>query len=120
VLFAEEAPRAMDPTILKTLHLAGAFALFSSLGASMLSKSKSRAASMLHGISLILIMLIGFAMLKKPPMDQQWWMVKLALWVFIGVAPILSRRKILTPWMVYTLCLVAASYAAYLGIRKPF
>jgi hypothetical protein len=110
----------MDPFILKTLHLAGVFALFSSLGATMLAGSKGKSASMLHGISLVLILLIGFAMLKKPPMDQQWWMVKLGLWLFIGVAPVLAKRKILAPWMVFALCLVAATAAAYLGLRKPF
>jgi hypothetical protein len=107
-------------TLLLSLHLAGVFALFSSLGATMLAGSRAKSASMLHGISLVLILLIGFAMLKKPPMDQQWWMVKLGLWLFIGVAPVLAKRKLLAPWMVYALCLAAATAAAYLGIRKPF
>ncbi len=106
--------------MLKVLHLAGVFALFASLGATMLAGSKGKTASMLHGISLVLILLIGFAMLKKPPMDQHWWMVKLVIWLFIGVAPVLAKRKILTPWMVFSLCLAAATYAAYLGIYKPF
>lgn len=106
--------------MLKVLHLAGVFALFASLGATMLAGSKGKVGSMLHGISLVLILLIGFAMLKKPPMDQQWWMVKLGIWLFIGLAPVLAKRKILTPWMVFSLCLAAATYAAYLGIYKPF
>jgi hypothetical protein len=110
----------MDPLLLKTLHLAGAFALFASLGATMLAGSGKKSASMLHGISLVFILLVGFAMLKKPPMDQQWWMVKLGLWLFIGVAPVLSKKKILAPWMVLTLCLAAATAAGYLGIYKPF
>jgi hypothetical protein len=111
---------AMDLLLLQTLHVAAAFALFASLGASLLAGSRGKSASMLHGISLAFILLIGFAMLKKPPMDQQWWMVKIGLWLFIGGAPVLSKRKILSPWMVFTLCLAAAACAAYLGIRKPF
>lgn len=110
----------MDLLILQTLHVAGAFALFASLGATLLAGSKGKAGSMLHGISLVLILLIGFAMLKKPPMDQYWWMVKLGLWLFIGVAPVLAKRKLLASWMVFALCLAAATAAAYLGIRKPF
>lgn len=110
----------MDPLLLKILHLAGVFALFASLGATLLAGSKGKAASMLHGISLVFILLIGFAMLGKPPMDQHWWMVKLGLWLFIGAAPVLAKRKLLAPWMVLTLCLVAAVAAAYLGIYKPF
>lgn len=110
----------MDLLLLQTLHVAAAFALFASLGASLLAGSRGNSASMLHGISLVLILLIGFAMLKKRPMDQQWWMVKLGLWLFIGVAPVLAKRKLLAPWMVFVLCLAAATAAAYLGIRKPF
>lgn len=110
----------MDPLLLKTLHLAGVFALFASLGATMLGGSQKKTASALHGISLVFILLIGFAMLKKPPMDQYWWVAKLGLWLFIGVAPVLSKKKVLPPVIVLTLCLVAAVAAAYLGIYKPF
>ena len=111
--------RAMDLLLLKTLHLAGVFALFASLGATMLAGSKAKSASMLHGISLVLILLIGFAMLGKPT-PMHWWKVKLGLWLFIGVAPVLAKRKLLAPWMVFALCLAAATAAAYLGLRKPF
>lgn len=110
----------MDPILLKSLHLAAVFALFSSLGASMLAGSRAKFTAILHGISMILILLLGFALLKKPPMDQHWWMAKFGLWLFIGFAPVLSKRKILPPWLVFILTLAAASYAAYLGLRKPF
>lgn len=112
----------MDPILLKVLHLAGVFALFASLGATMLGGSQKKAASALHGISLLFILLIGFAMLKKPPMDQYWWMAKLGLWLFIGLAPVLSRKKVMAPWMVFVLCIAAATCAAYLGVvlPKPF
>lgn len=110
----------MDPILLKTLHLAGVFALFTSFGAVMLGGTGKKGASALHGISLILILLIGFAMLKKPPMDQYWWMAKLGLWLFLGAAPVLTKRKVLPAPVVLTLCLVAAIAAAWLGLRKPF
>lgn len=110
----------MDPFLLKTLHLAGAFALFASLGATMLGGSSKKGAAALHGISLLVILLVGFAMLKKPPMGQYWWMVKLGLWLFIGVAPALSKRKVLPASVVLVLTLLAAAYAAWLGLRKPF
>jgi len=59
-------------------------------------------------------------MLKKPPMDQYWWMVKIGIWLFIGLAPALSKKKVLPPFIVLTLTIVAAGAATYLGIYKPF
>ena len=110
----------MDTILLKTLHLAGVFALFASLGATTLAGSSKKATSILHGVSLVFILLVGFAMLKKPPMDQYWWMAKLGIWLFIGLAPALSKKKVLPPLVVFTLTLLAAAAAAYLGLRKPF
>ena len=110
----------MDPYLLKTLHLAGVFGLFTSLGATLLAGSGKKGASILHGISLLLILVIGFAMLKKPPMGQSWWMIKLGLWLFIGAAPVLARRKVLPSSVVLVLCLAAAVTATWLGLAKPF
>ncbi len=110
----------MDPILLKTLHLAGVFGLFTSLGATLLGGSGKKGASILHGISLLLILVVGFAILKKPPMGQSWWMIKLGLWLFIGAAPVLARRKVLPSSVVLVLCLCAAVTAAWLGLTKPF
>ena len=110
----------MSPILLKTLHLAGVFALFLSLGATLLAGSGKKAASILHGSALLLILLAGFALLKKPPMDQAWWMLKAGLWLFLGVAPLLAKRKVLPAWLVLVLSLAAAVAAAWLGLAKPF
>lgn len=110
----------MDLKLLTILHLAGVFALFASLGATLLGGSTQKSASILHGISLVIILLAGFAFLKKPPMDDYWWMAKLGIWLFIGVAPVLAKKKIISPCVVFILTLIAAVGAAYLGIYKPF
>jgi len=110
----------MNPLILKAAHLAAVFALFASLGATLLAGSARKSASILHGIALLLVLLIGFAMLKTPPMDQYWWMVKLAMWVFLGAAPVLVKRSLLPASVVFVLTLAAAGCAAYLGMAKPF
>ncbi|MCF7675186.1 MAG: hypothetical protein K9N23_14965 [Akkermansiaceae bacterium] len=110
----------MDPFLLKTLHLVGVFALFASLGAVLLAGSGKTSASMLHGIALLLIIGVGFAMLKKPPMGEAWWMIKLGMWVVLGAAPVLAKRKVLPTPVVFVLCLAAAALAAWLGLRKPF
>lgn len=110
----------MDILLLKTLHVAGALALFSALGATLLAGSGKKGASILHGVSLIFVLLVGFAILKKPPMDQYWWMAKLGIWLFIGLAPALAKKKVLPGSLVFVLCLVGATAAAYLGLYKPF
>lgn len=74
----------MSPLLFKVLHLAGAFGLFSSFGATLLAGSQKKVASILHGLSLLLILLMGFAMLKKPPMGEYWWMIKSGLMVIFG------------------------------------
>ena len=110
----------MDYLMLKTLHVAGVIGLFTSLGATLLAGSGKKSASILHGVSLLLILLVGFAMLKKPPMGQSWWMIKTGLWLFLGLAPVLAKRKVLPAWLALALSLAAAIAAAWLGLRKPF
>lgn len=110
----------MDPFILKTAHLVAVFALFSSLGATLLAGSGKKLAAILHGVTLLLVLLIGFAMLKTPPMNQSWWMIKLAMWVFLGAAPVLAKRKVLPAPVLFVLTLAAAGFAAWLGLRRPF
>lgn len=107
----------MDYNLLKTLHIAAAFGLLSGIGAICLGGNR-KAGAVLHGISLVLILLIGFAMLKKPPMGQYWWMVKLGLWLVIGTAPALTKR--LPKSAVLGITLAAATAAAWLGLAKPF
>ena len=110
----------MNPLLLKVLHLAAVMALFSSLGAVLLGESRKKGAAMLHGISLIFVLLIGFAMLQKPPAGQYWWIGKLVLWLLIGAAPALSKRKVLPATAVLTLCIIAGIAAAWLALYKPF
>jgi len=45
-------------------------------------------------------------------------MVKLGLWIFLGVAPVLVKKKILTTWMALTLSVAAGALAAWLGLMK--
>ena len=83
----------MDLLLLKTLHIGGAFALFASLGAVMLGSSANKLAKILHGVSLLFILVVGFAMLGKTGAGQYFWMVKFGLWLFIGLAPLLTKKE---------------------------
>jgi len=110
----------MDYMTLRVLHLVSAFALFSSLGAILLVSARPKSAVILHGISLLALLLIGFALLKKPPMTQSWWMIKVGLWLFMGFAPMIAKRRYLHPAIVFVLVLAAGAASAWLGIVKPF
>lgn len=111
----------MNPLLLQTLHLAGVFGFFAAIGAITLGAGSSKkAASILHGIALVLILLVGFAMLKKPPAGQYWWMVKLGLWLVLGICPALVKRKVMPAPVVLGVAVACGMIAAYLGLAKPF
>lgn len=112
----------MDPLLLKTLHITGVIMLFTSLGVLLAECSPSckKRATIIHGISLLLIAGMGFAMLKKPPMDQHWWMVKGLIWLFLGAVPVLARRTAIPRPLLLVLSLVGGATAAYLAMAKPF
>jgi hypothetical protein len=112
----------MNPLILKVIHIAGALGVFTAMGAILMGAQEScrKCASMLHGISLLLLLLAGFAMLKKPPMELHFWKVKLVLWLFLGVAPVLARKKTMPMSALLVLTLLVGVFAAYLGVMKPF
>jgi hypothetical protein len=104
----------MEIPMLKIMHLAGVFVLFASLGATLLGGTHQKSTSILHGISMLLILL------RKPPMGEYWWMAKFGLWVFIGIAPLLAKKNILPSCVVFLLTLAAAIAAAYLAFYRPF
>lgn len=110
----------MDPFLLKALHVGGVTALFASLGAICLSDSAKKSAAALHGIALVIILLLGFAMLKKPPMDQHWWMAKLVIWLAIGAAPAFAKRKAIPGPALLGICVLLATAASWLAMTKPF
>ena len=110
----------MDLALVKSLHIAGALALFTAFGGLCFGAANRKLVGMLHGISLLIILLAGFAMLGKPPMGQGWWVAKLGAWLLLGFAPVVVRRKWLQPGLAWALCLVIAAIAAWLGLSKRF
>lgn len=108
-----------DPKLI-SLHIAGAFALFIALGAVFSGNSPKKGTAILHGIGLLVILGVGFAMLKKPPMDQYWWMAKLGIWVFLAAVPAMAKRKVMARSILLTLSIIAGGGAAWLGLARPF
>lgn len=106
--------------ILKALHVCAALGVFAALGAVLLGNSDQhrKAANILHGISLTLLLLLGFALLKKPPMGEFWWVAKIVIWLLLGAAPALARRKVIPPVALLGISLVLGAFAALLGLAK--
>lgn len=76
-----------------------------------------------HGLGLLLVLTGGFGMLARMGMVRDlpnWIFAKLAIWVFLGVAISLSKRK--SQWApgLVALYAVMVAIAAYLAIFKPF
>lgn len=114
----------MDPYLLKTLHIAAALGVFTGIGAIVTAAdAKNRKlASALHGISLLLLLLIGLHMLVSGGWVKSggWWHTKIVLWLVLGAAPALVKRKILPPAVALGICFAVGIAAAYLGLAKPF
>lgn len=114
----------MDPFLLKTLHIAGALGVFTSIGAIVAaSDDKNRKmASALHGISLLLLILVGLHLLFSQQLVKTggWWHAKIVIWLFLGAAPALVKRKVMPSGSVLGICLALGIAAAYLGLAKPF
>lgn len=108
-----------DILLLKSLHIGAVVLLFTSLGAILLAGSNKKSGAILHGLSLLLVVLVGFAMLRKPPMNESWWMIKFGLWAFLGISPTLAKRKALPAPVVLILALAAGFSAAWIGFHHP-
>lgn len=114
----------MDYFLLKTLHVAAAFGVFCALGAICLGGSGShrKTAVRLHAASLVVMLLVGLHLLFDRGLvgTGGWWHIKVLLWLALGVAPVLARRKLMPPAALLGICLVLGAAAAFLGVAKPF
>jgi len=114
----------MDPFLLKTLHIAGAFGVFAGLGAiaTAADDKHRKLGAALHGISLLLLLLVGLHMLFSLDLVKSggWWHIKMVIWLFLGAAPVLVKRKVMPVGVTLGICLLLGVAAAYLGLRKPF
>ncbi len=108
--------------ILKTVHVLGVIMLFTSLSVILAECSDQyrKRATIMHGVSLLILLLVGFAILKNPPMDQYWWMAKIVLWLFLGAVPTLAKRSILPRPALLFSSIGCGTLAAWLAIAKPF
>lgn len=110
----------MDPIAYKIIHLTGISALALGVGGMMAGGEKRKTFAMLQGIGLLVMLVSGFGLLSKlglgfPPFA----IVKLLLWLVIGMLPMVFR-KLKTPLPVAILIsLTLVGIMAWLGVMKP-
>ncbi|BCX50330.1 hypothetical protein HAHE_42380 [Haloferula helveola] len=110
--------------ISQALHVFAAFGVFAAIGAVCLAGSDThrKAAAILHGVSLLVLLLFGLHLLfsQKLVGTGGWWHAKIVIWLVLGAAPAIARRKALPGGALLGICLVLGAIAAFLGLAKPF
>jgi len=123
----------MDYLAIKIFHYAGIMLLFMGLGGMVFAsyvgfgtekKKLRRAAAILHGVGLMLILISGFAMLSKlnlmhgdPP---NWAKAKFGIFLIMGFSISLAARWSRGIWILIVGWTLLGAAAAYLALYKPF
>jgi hypothetical protein len=123
----------MDYPLIKLCHLVGIMLVFVSLGGMVFAarvglgpeqRSLRRAAMIIHGIGLLLIIASGFTMLSQlgllhgdPP---NWAKAKLGIWLLLGGSISLAARASKLIWVWISVWILLGAGAGYLALYKPF
>jgi hypothetical protein len=123
----------MDYPTIKLFHLLGIMLVFLGLGGMLFAayagfgpekKKLRRAAAILHGLGLLLIIASGIAMASSlgllhgdPP---NWIKAKFVIWLLLGASISLAARASRYLWYLIAGWLLLGAAAAYLGLYKPF
>jgi hypothetical protein len=112
----------MDYNFYKITHLIGISILGLGVGGMLAGGEKRRTFVMLQGIGLLVMLVTGFGLLAKLKLDPyvpHFAIVKIAIWVVIGMLPVLFR-KLQTPLSAALLVsMILVGIMAYLGVVKP-
>lgn len=115
----------------KLLHYAGLFLLFTSLGglcalrlAGSPGPQGERWLKILHGVALLMILVAGFGLLARigqaaPGGWAAWVWLKLALYAFLGAAPVLIQRAERLVGLLLVLLPLLGLGGALLALYKP-
>ncbi|WP_413558294.1 hypothetical protein [Bdellovibrio sp. HCB209] len=115
----------------KIAHMLGLITLFFGFGGLLVTtyagvtlNSKARLMSFAtHGMGLLLLLIGGFGMLAKMGIMKQlpgWALAKLGIWVIMGAAISIVKRKGHIGWPIAILLFGLGTTAAMLAITKPF
>ena len=116
----------------KIAHVVGILFFFASYGSLLvvptpataegaLAFPSRRSLMMLHGLSLLFVLVAGFGMLARLGIHSEWpgWVLaKVGIWLFLGLLPVLARRYPSWRWGLFVLAPTLGSLAAYLAVHK--
>ena len=109
----------------KLLHIIGLVLLSLGIGGCLRTYEnapKPRLAMVMHGLGLVLMLVAGFGMLARLSISWPWpaWVFgKVVIWLALGAAPALIKRRVLPPAAAWLVVLALAAGAAWLAIQKP-
>ena len=109
----------MPPYIYSIIHIVGIITLFMGFAYGM--KQWSKGVAIAHGVGLLLILISGFGLIAKKYGNQfqTWMFVKLVIWLALGGALVLIKRKKVTGIAAWALLISlggAAAWTVYRGI----
>jgi len=116
----------------KIIHLVGLILLFQSLGATIFARlsmpdqagsRSNRMLMMMHGIGLFFLLIGGIGMLVQleiPFPFPIWTWLKMTVWLALGAAPGLIRKRPQSARKWWLLVILLGALAASLGLFKPF
>jgi hypothetical protein len=110
----------MDYTTYKIIHLVGVAAVAMGLGGMMAGGNTRKGFAILQGIGLLVMLVSGFGLLARLKLGfPHFAMVKVALWLVLGMLPIILRRLRAPAIAGICISLILVALLAWLGIAKP-
>lgn len=121
----------MSYEVYKIIHLVSIVLLFSGLMGLLtvrmagveLAPNIRKLVFMSHGIGILFVLVSGFGLLARLGLTQNipgWVFGKLTIWVILGGAVALVKRKGHMGWPIFLLLMAIFATAAYLAVVKPF
>ena len=99
----------IDYNAYKLVHILGIITLFMGFAYGM--KSWSKGAAIAHGVGLLLIIISGMGMVGKN--FAPWVFIKIAIWLALGGALVLVKRKLVPAFAAWLILLVLAAAATW-------
>lgn len=112
----------------KLLHLLSVLFLFTALGSLLVRATDAgggvkRLASIVHGVSLVLILVAGFGLMARLGLTEGlpgWVIAKIVVWLLIGLAIVPIKRQPGWATALWVVLPILGGIAAWLAVAKPF